>query len=135
MSYGANQPKLQIMSSRSFGMPVTDLQDMREAVTTYITRAAEKLRKQGSVAGSVCVYVQTNPFKEDDPQYQRSTVVPLVKPTDDALLLVRAALYGLNAIFRAGYRYKKAGVMLDGLECKATSVHIVYLQMCPEKPG
>ena len=52
-------------------------------------------------------------------QYQRSTVVPLVKPTDDTLLLVRAALYGLNAIFRVGYRYKKAGVLLTGLESKA----------------
>lgn len=113
-----SQNKQQIMSSRSFGMPVTTLQDMAEAVTSYVTRAAEKLRRQGSVAGSVCVYVQTNPFKEDEPQYQRSTVVPLVKPTDDTLLLVRAALYGLNNIFRIGYRYKKAGVLLTGLESK-----------------
>lgn len=114
------------MSSRSFGMPVTDLNDIREAVTSYVTRAAEKLRRQGSVAASICVYVQTNPFKENEPQYQRSTVVPLVKPTDDTLLLVRAALYGLNNIFRVGYRYKRAGVLLTGLESKALLMRTLF---------
>lgn len=122
----AGQNKQQIMSSRSFGMPVTTLQDMREAVSSYVTRATEKLRHQGSVAGSVCVYVQTNPFKENEPQYQRSIVVPLAKPTDDTLLLVRAALDGLETIFAVGYRYKKAGVLLSGLESKATLMRTLF---------
>ena len=115
----AHQPRQQIMSSRSFGLPVTTLRDMREAVASYISRAAEKLRRQGSVAGNVCVYVTTNPFKQDEPQYQRSTVVSLAKPTDDTLRLVAAARLGVDSIFRHGYRYKKAGVLLAGLERKA----------------
>jgi DNA polymerase V len=120
------QNKQQIMSSRSFGMPLTTLQDIREAVTSYVTRAAEKLRRQGSVAASVCVYVHTNPFREDEPQYQPSIAVPLVKPTDDTLLLVRAALHGLDSIFKVGYRYKKAGVLLTGLEGKAQLMRTLF---------
>jgi DNA polymerase V len=71
------------------------------------------------VAGNVCVYVTTNPFKADEPPYQRSTVVSLAKPTDDTLRLVAAARLGVDSIFRRGYRYKKAGVLLTGLERKA----------------
>ncbi len=67
-----------------------------------LPRAAEKLRQDGSVAASVCVYVRTNPFKEDDPQYQQSMAVPLNQPTDDTMKLVSAALHGLKAIYRSG---------------------------------
>lgn len=115
----AHQPRQQIMSSRSFGMPVTTLQDMREAVTSYTSRAAERLRRQGSVASNVCVYVQTSPSREDEPRHQRSTVVSLAKPTDDTLRLVAAARLALDSLFRPGYRYQKAGVLLAGLERKA----------------
>lgn len=69
--------KQQIMSSRSFGQPVYDLDELEEAVATYISRAAEKLRAQQSVAGAVTVGIMTNRFKEDAPQYHRSLVVPL----------------------------------------------------------
>lgn len=116
----ANTPRQQIMVSRSFGSTVTALADLSESVASFTTRAAEKLRHDGSVAASICVYVRTNPFKEDDPQYQRSMIVPLSQPTDDTSKLVHAALTGLKAIYRSGYRYKKSGMLLMGLQAKET---------------
>lgn len=104
--------KQQIMSSRAFGAYVYDLAGLEEAVATYVGRAAEKLRRQGSRAGAVQVYVRTNPFKADHPQYQRGLTVPLPEPADDTRLLARAALMGLRRLFKPGYAYQKAGVML-----------------------
>ncbi len=116
----AGTPRQQIMVSRSFGQPVTALEDLSESVAYFATRAAEKLRHDGSVAASLCVHVRTNPFREDEPQYQRSMIVPLARPSDDTARLVNAALAGLKAIYRSGYRYKKSGVLLMGLQPKAT---------------
>lgn len=104
--------KQQIMSSRSFGEMVTTLDALSEAVSTYMTRAAEKLRRQSSVCSAVYVFVQTNRFREQDPQYNRGLVVPLIHPSSDTRPLVSAALFGLKRIYRAGFQYKKAGVML-----------------------
>lgn len=115
----AHTPRQQIVVSRSFGMPVTTLDDLSESVAYYATRAAEKLRKDGSVASAICVYIQTNPFKAEEPQYQRSEIVPIPNPTDDTAKLVGAARKGLEAIYRPGYRYKKSGVMLMGLQPKS----------------
>lgn len=114
----AGKPRQQIMVSRSFGSEVTLLSDLSESVANFTTRAAEKLRHDGSVASSLCVYVRTNPFKETEPQYQRSMIVPLSQPSADTTRLVRAALTGLEAIYRSGYRYKKSGVLLMGLQPK-----------------
>jgi DNA polymerase V len=114
----AGTPRQQIMVSRSFGSTVTRLEDLSESVAFFTTRAAEKLRNDGSVAASICIYVRTNPFKESDPQYQRSLIVPLFQPTDDTMRLISAALAGLKEIYRSGYQYKKTGVMLMGLQTK-----------------
>jgi DNA polymerase V len=111
-------PRQQIMVSRSFGSEVTQLSDLSESVSYFTSRAAEKLRHDGSVASSLCVFVRTNPFKEEAPQYQRSMIVPLFQPTDDTTKLVHASLQGLKAIFRVGYGYKKSGVFLMGLQSK-----------------
>lgn len=108
--------KQQIMCSRSFGQPVFDLADLREAVASYCARAAEKLRGQGSLSSAVQVYLQTNPFRPDEAQYCPALSVPLPYASADSRLIVRAALAGLAAIYRPGYRYKKAGVMLLGLQ-------------------
>lgn len=115
----AGTPRQQIMVSRSFGQPITVLDDLIESVSYFATRAAEKLRKDRSVAASLCVFIRTNPFKERDPQYQRSMVVPFM-PTDDTAKLVKAAVTGLRRIYRPGYRYKKSGVLLMGLEAKGS---------------
>lgn len=116
----AGTPRQQIMVSRSFGSMVTSFEDLSESVANFTTRAAEKLRKDGSVASSLCVYIRTNPFKEDDPQYQRSMIVPLSRPSDNTMKLVNAALTGLKVIYRTGYRYKKSGVLLMGLQAKGS---------------
>ena len=109
-------PRQQIMVSRSFGACVLTLSELSESVAHFATRAAEKLRQDGSVAASICVTIHTNPCREKEPQYQRSLVVPLSSPTDDSSRLVAAALSGLKAIYRSGFSYKKTGVMLMGLQ-------------------
>lgn len=116
-------PKQQIMSSRSFGQPVFTLEDLSEAVVAYASRAAEKLRRQGHVAGAIQVYLHTNPFKPKEPQYNNGVTVKLLKPTDNTFALAEAAIYGLKRIYKAGYAYKKAGTMLLDL-CSANMVPI-----------
>jgi DNA polymerase V len=108
--------KQQIMASRSFGHPVFDLESLSESVASHTTRAAEKLRAQRHVAGVITVMIRSNPFKPWEPQYNRSEVVPLPEPSADTRELIQAALWGLRRIYRSGYAYKKAGVMLSGLE-------------------
>ncbi|RYH00112.1 MAG: Y-family DNA polymerase [Alphaproteobacteria bacterium] len=111
-------PKQQIMASRSFGEMVEDLAELGEAVAWHIDRAAEKLRNQGSVAGAVYVFIQTNRFRQADPQYNPGVVVPLADVSDDTRALTTAALKGLRYIYRPGYSYKKCGVMLMELTAK-----------------
>lgn len=111
------QPKQQIMSSRSFGRPVETIEELRESLASYLSRAAEKLRKQQSVSAAVYVFIQTNRFNKDQ-QYNAGLTVPMLEPTDDTLTLTAAALAGLEVIYRSGYCYKKAGVMLTLLSDK-----------------
>lgn len=105
-------PRKEIVSSKSFGTMAVSLAEVEEAISTYIARAGEKLRSQRSVCGAVHVFVQTNPFRQQDLQYSNGLTVPLIEPTDDNRILAGAALQGLSQIFRDGYQYKKAGVML-----------------------
>ena len=104
--------KQEIQSSRSFGTYVRDLGQLEEAVATYIATAAAKLRSQHSLATRVHVYIRTNPFKPDRPQYLQAITVPLTVATDDTLRLTQAALWGLRRIYRPGYDYQKAGITL-----------------------
>lgn len=106
----------EIAVTRSFGRPVQDLADLAQALTDFAGRAAAKLRRQGGRAGQVLVFVRTSPFRAQDSQYSRSTVVPLRRPTSDTALITQAALHGLQAIFRTRYNYAKAGVMLLELQ-------------------
>lgn len=115
---GAGTARQQIMVSRSFGQEVSNFDDLSESIAYFATSAAEKLRKDGSVAASLSVFIQTNPFKEKSAQYQRQLVVPLGEPTGDTVKLVNAAIRGLREIYRTDYSYKKSGVMLMGLQPK-----------------
>jgi DNA polymerase V len=108
-------PKQQIACTRSFGHSVTELASLDEAVTEFASRGAEKLRKQGSLAGQVLVFVRTSPFRQD-PQYSRSMTVPLRRPSSDTAVIVAAALIGLAAIYKPGFKYAKAGIMLMELQ-------------------
>ncbi len=106
-------PRQQIISSRSFGQSVTALSELQEAVSVYMSIAAEKLREQGSVAATAHVYIHTNEHKHEEPQYSRGITIALARPTDDTMQLVAAIKAGLRRIYRPGYRYKKAGVILS----------------------
>ncbi len=105
-------PRQQIIASRSFGQPVTALAALREAVASHTARAAAGLRQEGQVAGLIQVQIGTHPFREDEPQYYPSQGVPLPLPTADTARLIRAALAGLRLIYRDGYRYHRAGIVL-----------------------
>lgn len=113
-------PKQNIACSRSFGQAVTELAHLREAVSEFAARAAHKARLQGSVAESVLVFVRTSPFRANDAQYSRSQVVPLRLPASDTLSITAAALRALERIYKPGYRYAKAGVMLLDLHSHTT---------------
>jgi DNA polymerase V len=109
-------PKQQIACTRSFGRKVTELADLKEAVTEFASRAAHKLRGQSSQACGVLVFIHTSRFRQQDRQYARSITVPLRLPTSDTLGIVAAALLGLERIFKPGFNYAKAGVMLVDLQ-------------------
>lgn len=114
----APAPKKEIACTRSFGMPITEFSQLSEAVTEFASRAAQKVRKQNSVAAKVLVFIRTSPFRADA-QYSRSITVPLRRPTADTAVIVGSALTGLKAIFQPGYSLAKAGVMLLDLQADA----------------
>ncbi|CAN5908834.1 translesion error-prone DNA polymerase V subunit UmuC [soil metagenome] len=100
-----------IMSSRSFGQPITARTDVEEAVTAFTSRAAAKMRSQALVAGHVTAFIETNPFREEA-QYRAAQGITLPVATADTAKLVAASQRALAVIWRDGFRYKKAGVML-----------------------
>ncbi|KAI5911958.1 Y-family DNA polymerase [Azoarcus sp. PA01] len=112
-------PKQQIMASRSFGHLLHDLDELREAISSHTSRAAEKLRQQQCDAGALSVLIRTNPFKSDEPQYQRTVTDPVSPPSSDSRALIAAATRILTRIYRPGYAYHKAGVMLSQLVPRA----------------
>lgn len=104
-----------IVTSRSFGQPVQALSDLQEAVAAYTTQAAFKLRRSGLRATTVDVFVRTNSFKKDEPQYCNRKTLRLPAPSSHTATLIKAALTCLTGIYRTGYRYQKAGVLLNDL--------------------
>ncbi|MFO1339065.1 MAG: Y-family DNA polymerase [Burkholderiaceae bacterium] len=105
----ANQ---QIMCSRSFGAPVTEVPVLVELVSQFASRVAEKARQQGSLAGAVHVFVSTSPFRRQDRQHSPSGTLPLGPPTADTRRIAAAAVRLVQGLARPGYHYVKAGVML-----------------------
>jgi DNA polymerase V len=108
------QGRKSVTCSRSFGVLVESLEELREAVAVYMTKAAERLRRSRLAAGVVTVFITTRRFSTD-PQYSNSATFGLAYSTDSTEELLAWALKGLEQIYRAGYRYKKAGVMLNKL--------------------
>jgi len=111
----APAPNQQIMASRSFGEPATDLVALSEIVSGFTTRVAAKLRAQHSLAAAVRVFITTSPHRRQDAQHSPSVTMPLVRPTSDTRALAAAALRALEGMFRPGHHYVKAGVMLMDL--------------------
>ncbi|MDL2255322.1 Y-family DNA polymerase [Parabacteroides sp. OttesenSCG-928-K15] len=104
--------KQSIMVSRSFGKMIEDIEVIREAVSNYACMAASKLRKQKSCARSLLVFVDTNPFRDDLPQYSQHVIINLPVASNSSMEIVSYVSEGLTKIFKPGYKYKKAGVML-----------------------
>ena len=107
--------KQSICTSRSFPGMITSYDELRTHVSNYAVRCAEKLRRQHSVANIVSVFLNTNPFREDLAQYWNSREMRLVTPTNSTIEIVKAASEVLKSIYRQGFRYKKAGVILMGI--------------------
>lgn len=107
--------KKQILSSRSFGVPVQDLSSLEQSLSLYTSRAAVKLRQQNSLAGMIYVMIRTSPFRTDEAFYHNQLLVGLPYATDDTRLLVKYALAALKEIYRPGFNYAKAGMMLTQL--------------------
>lgn len=105
-------PRKNIMSSRSFGKTVTKLHELEEAVSHYTARACVKLRQQYSKAQGIYIFISTNVFNLKEPQYGNGVMLNLIEASSDTGLLISVAKLGLLKIYREGYAYKKAGVML-----------------------
>ena len=101
--------------SRSFGYLIETIDDLKESVANYATRAAEKLREDNLTTSVMSVFLLTNHFNKKDPQYSNSAKVQFDYPTNDTIIIVKKALQGLERIYRKGYRYKKAGVIMLNL--------------------
>jgi|TARA_B100000929_G_scaffold196298_1_gene155717 DNA polymerase V len=110
-----DQKRQNIMTSRTFGQATGDLADLQEAVRTHAQAGAAKARRQQSVARAVMVFLSTPRFRSDLPQDYPSVTLPLPRPTDDSRLIVATAQRALAMIYRPGYQYAKAGVMLIDL--------------------
>jgi DNA polymerase V len=108
-------PKQEICCSRMFGERLTELAPIREAVATYMMRASEKLRAQNSLCKKIRVSIRTGMFNPDEAKYAKGVVVELPYHTDDVRLLTRAAVDALPHLFREGFKYSKAEVLLMGL--------------------
>lgn len=102
----------QIISSRSFGQPVLLKEDLSEALRMFATRAVERLRQQDLYCKLVGVFIQTNRFNKTDKQYSDYIVVQLNEHTDDLLEITHAVQVALNKMYKPGFKYKKAGIVL-----------------------
>lgn len=105
-----------ICVSRSFGRGVEEPAEVRAAVAWFTGRAAEKLRRSGLAAGRIAVFVTTDRFKEDEPQYSGSVALEVAPRSDNTMELQALAMAALARVFRHGYRIRKAGVLLSELE-------------------
>ncbi|HCQ9880135.1 TPA: Y-family DNA polymerase [Acinetobacter baumannii] len=111
--------KKQIVASRSFGGRVTELTDLKEAISMYAQDACKRLRDEGLLCGCMITFVQSNPFDPNVPFYNKSITGSFSEPTDCAIDFVKAATRMLNDIYKEGIKYKKCGVVLTGLEPKS----------------
>ena len=107
--------KQSICTSRSFGRSVTAFDELHQAVATFAGKCAIKLRKEGSAASLLTVFICTSPFNDPEKKYWGTRTLSLHHQTQDSITIIRAAGVVLESIFRAGYEYKKAGVIVSGL--------------------
>ena len=112
-------------TTRSFGKPLVNLDDIEQAVTTFARRATERIRGESLTASTVSVFFRTNPFDRNR-YYSNSSTTTLSYPTYDTVQIVKTALQLTKIIFRENYKYKKAGVLLSGFYEKGTETKDLF---------
>ncbi len=110
------QRKKTICTSRSFGEMVTDFSALKASIVTFAASCAGKLRGQSSGGKSVTVFIASNRFRDDLPQYANSATVSLLVPTSDTMEITRAAVAALQSIWREGIHYKRSGVIVSDIQ-------------------
>ncbi|EMY8116539.1 translesion error-prone DNA polymerase V subunit UmuC [Pseudomonas aeruginosa] len=129
----AAPPKQEICCSRMFGKRLHKLPPIREAVATYAARACEKLRAQGSYCKRVQVSIRTGMFNPDEPKFAKGVGVELPYPTDDTRLITKAAIDGLDLVFREGFAFSKAEVLLLDLRQPGEFTGDLFAPVQPER--
>jgi DNA polymerase V len=108
--------KKNICTSRSFGKLITSKREIRQAVATFTSSCGQKLRKEGSVARKIHVFIQTNPHRRQDPQYFHSITMEIEVPTNSTATLLKYSMRALDLLYKPGYNYMKTGVMVLDLQ-------------------
>ena len=119
------QPRKSIMVSRSFGSVVTDISELKEAISNHVVTAVKKLRSQRSLCGRICVFIQTNKFRVEELQYKNAYEISFSEPTQNTFKLLKASDQALKVIYRSKFKYQKAGVMLSQLINNNKSVDLL----------
>lgn len=122
-----------IMYSRSFGRMITDRDELQEAISLFASRAAHSLRRYGLVAKTVTVFLNTNRFREDLPQYFNQTTAEILPHTNFTSSVLESAHLAFNAVYRDGYHYAKAGVILDKLFPQSARTDTLFQPTAREK--
>ena len=127
----APPPKQQIVCSRSFGERITTYDALRQAICQYAERAAEKLRGERQYCRHIAVFVKTSPFAVNETYYGNVASEKLMTPTRDTRDIIAAAVRSLDRIWLDGYRYAKAGVMLNDFTPTGVSQLNLFDEMQP----
>ncbi|HBQ6526742.1 DNA polymerase V subunit UmuC [Klebsiella sp. E-Nf3] len=125
--------KQEIVCSRSFGGRITEYHEMRQAICSYASRAAEKLRGEHQYCRFISAFVKTSPFALNEPYYGNSASVKLLIPTQDSRDIITAATKCLDVIWREGHRYQKAGVMLGDFYSQGVAQLNLFDDNAPRK--
>ena len=120
-----------IMTSRSFGQPVTELSKLSEAISHYATAACAKARRHQRQAQAITIFLQTNGFAVNKAQYRNQITLALDHPSNDTTFIISQAKQALAAIYRSGYQYKKVGILLHEL----AEVGVQQLSFLMEPPS
>ncbi|MNQ80845.1 DNA polymerase V subunit UmuC [compost metagenome] len=125
-------PKQEICCSRMFGRRLTEIAPIKEAIATYMMRATEKLRAQQSLCKKIRVSIRTGMFNPEEAKYANGVLVELPYPTDDVRLMTKAAVDAVDRVFRPGFKYSKAEVLLVNLCQKGEYTEDLFSVSQPE---
>ncbi len=124
--------KKSIATTRSFKNDITDINELRERISTYAVLCAEKLRKQKSDCNLITVFILTNRFKKDKPQYYKSITITLPYASSSSITLSKYAIKALLTIYKKGYQFKKGGVIINGITPQAAKQINLFVNENPK---